>query len=221
MKTKGVMSKTRSELLFEQFCNDNSIRFSRVDAEGVKKTPDYDVFLHGTRVVAEVKELTQNDADTAAFKEAFAHGATAAFSDPSNRIRRNIGDAAVQLKSRTEGTLPAIVILYNNGAFGGIDSTDIKNAMYGHETVRFTQHPDGSTYSDPRLGGGRKCTATDNCSLSGVALLWLEVGEPRLSLFHNVFSKCPLPYEAFRLDACSQFSIDLTIVGRLPEWFTV
>jgi hypothetical protein len=217
------MIKTRSEHLFERFCRENSLRFSRVLTEIDTKTPDYDVFPRENRVVVEIKELQANDNDETAHNEARAHGAAAAWSDPRNRIRRKIGAAAKQLKCRCEGLYPAIVMLFDNGTFGGIDVTDVKNAMYGDETVLVTRFPSGDTAIVTRLGGGRTCTPTDNRSLSAVALLWTTGEAVHLSIFHNIFARRHLPYDWFASDACHQYSIvlDRRGVSGFPEWHRV
>jgi hypothetical protein len=111
------MEKTRSEHVFERFYHENSVRFSRVETESDTKTPDYDVFPQENRVIAEIKELQANDDDEAAWSEARTRGAAAAWSDPRNRIRQKIGVAVKQLKRRSEGLHPAIVVLFDNETF--------------------------------------------------------------------------------------------------------
>jgi len=217
---EGDMEKTRSECVFEQFCQDNALRLDRVERDNDSKTPDYDVFPEENRVVIEIKELQANDDDAAAWDKAKPNEVAVAFADPRNRIRQKIGAAVKQLKRRSDGLHPAVLVLFDNGTFGGIDSTDIKNAMYGDETFTVTRSAEGDTCTE-RLGGGRKCTATDNRSLSAVALLWITGGVTSLSIFHNVFARCPLPPRWFTCARCRQYSIDLDCISRLPQWHTV
>ncbi len=165
------MKNTLSEDMFEKFCRDNSFKFLPIVTEKNIKTPDYDVFPLGNRVVIEVKELQANDDDKTSWSEARTRGVFSAWSDPSSRIRQKIGEAYKQLKCRSEGLSPAVLVLFDNGTFGGIDATDIKNAMYGDETVQVLYSTDGDIDTVPRLGGRRKCTANDNRSLSAVSLL--------------------------------------------------
>src|SRR5262249_47846551 len=132
------MGVTRSEQMFEQFCRENSIRFSRLEPEIDVMTPDYDIFRQEHRGVTEIKELVENEADKAAWNEARARGGGAACSDPRGRIRSKIREAYKQLKRRSEGSHPTIVVFCDNGTFGGIDATDIKNAMYGDEVAHVT-----------------------------------------------------------------------------------
>jgi hypothetical protein len=213
--------KTRSEEMFERFCNENSLPFTRVETEHDNKTPDYELILEGHRVFAEVKELRANHHDNAASREADSHGAAAAFADPRKRIRKQIGEAGRQLKQRSKGLHPAILVLFDNGTFGGIDTTDIKNAMYGDEEVRVTRPSSEDMSVVFRLGGGRKCTATDNKSLSAVALPMTTSGTIRLSIFHNGFAAQPLPFDCFTVAACRQYSIDLQCQNEFPEWHAI
>jgi len=147
-------------------------------------------------------------------------GVFAAWSDPSKRIRQKIGEAYKQLKCRSKGLIPAILVLFNNGTFGGIDATDIKNAMYGDEIVQVFYSSNGDIYTVPRLGG-RKCTANENRSLSAVSLLWSIGDTVQLSIFHNVFTKRPLPYNWFAVGACRQYSIAPECHSGFPEWHLI
>jgi len=215
------MKNTLSEDMFEKFYHENSFEFSRIMTESNIKTPDYDVFPKGNRVVVEVKELQTNNDDKAAWREARKRGVFAAWSDPSSRIRQKIGEAYKQLKCRSEGLSPAVLVLFDNGTFGGIDATDIKNAMYGDETVHVTHSSDGNIDIVPLQGGGRKCTENDNRSLSAVSLLWSIGNTVQLSIFHNVFTKCPLPYNWFAVGACRQYSIALECHSGFSEWHLI
>jgi hypothetical protein len=214
------MEKTISEHVFERYCQENSVRLSRVETKSDARTPDYDVFPRENRVIVEIKVLQANDNDKKVLSEAKTQGAAAAWSDPPKRIRLKIADAYKQLKSRSEGLHPTIIVLFDNGTVGGIDATDIKNAMYGDETVQVTRFPSGNTKVAAHLGlSGRKCTATSNRSLSAVALLCTFGGATRLSIFQNVFANCPLPTDWFAGATCRQYSIVLDCDSGFPEWF--
>ena len=217
------MEKTQSDELFERFCTDNGFRFSRIETETDRKTPDYEVFPRDNRVIVEVKEFTPNAEDGRLRNERKPGGSNSAWINPSSRIRQKIATAAPQLKSRSNGLYPAILVLFDNTTFREIDDwTDIKTAMYGDETFDGLDSAD-VMYGNCRLGGNRKCTATDNTSLSAVCLLELQRDVPYLSIFHNVFSKCPLPPEWFRVNAVQQFSIDLNsdVDCGWPGWHGV
>ena len=215
------MGSTQSERVFEQFCQENSIRFSRVEVEINTKSPDYEIFPQENRVVLEVKELQENGDDRAAWAQAARSRTHTAFSDPRDRIRRKIKKAAKQLKRRSEGLHPTIVVLFDNGTFGGIDATDIKNAMYGDEVVQVTSSSRDDMRVVRKLGGGAKCTATDHRSVSAVAALATIGTTIRLSVFHNVFAARPLPFDWLPIEACRQYSLDLQCEDGFSEWHPV
>ena len=217
------MEKTRSEKLFERFCTDNRLRFCRIDEQGNKKTPDYEVFPKDNRVIVEIKELTPNDDDKATLSKVRTDGVASQWEPTGQRIRQKIKTAAKQLKSRSNGQHPAMVVLFNNRTLGDIDHTDIKTAMYGDEIVRVRRHPNGTEEIDLRLGGKRQCTPTDNTSLSAVCLMWIHVTEPRLSIFHNVSSKCRLQCDWFRMAAVQQYSTNLNsdFNSGFPNWHRI
>lgn len=218
MEAGNIMSKTKSELLLERFCRENSIRFDRLEPDNVQKTPDYDVFPEGNRVMVEVKELTPNKSEKAVFEKARLQGSAGAACDPRARIRQKISQANRQLRARSNGTVPTLLVLYDNGTLGGIDRTDVKNAMYGDETLRLTLSDNVIVGATNQLAGGRKCTPTDNRSLSAVAIVFFA-DSLKLSVFHNVFAKCPLPVGWFNTRGCRQFSINLDEVDGLPDWY--
>ena len=59
---------TISELLFEQFCEDNSIPYSRI-GQAKDKTPDYDVYFGEHHIIAEVKQTDQNEKEENEYAE--------------------------------------------------------------------------------------------------------------------------------------------------------
>ena len=171
-------------------------------------------------MIVEIKELAPNDADRAAWHRVSLLGRAAAMSDPRDRIRSKIARGGKQLKQRSCGRHPTLLVLFDNGTFGGIDPTDITNAMYGDETWDVTHPSADQTNAAPRLGGSRKCTPTASRSLSAVGLLRVSGESVRLQIFHNVHACCPLPYRWFAFESCGQYSIDLRRDG-LPEWLRV
>ena len=211
-------NKTLSELAFERFCETNNIQYARVQTEDGHRNPDYEAYPSGHRTIVEVKELIANEVDAQALQKAGEARVGWAWTDYSKRVGRKIGDAARQLKQRSAGECPTMVVLFDNGTFGGVDSTDIKNAMYGHEVVSVTITSNTSAAVEQRLGGGRKCTPTDNRSLSAAGLMWDTADGPRLSIFHNVFAGCPLPVDWFGTTPVRQYTIDLDAGPGMPEW---
>ena len=123
---------TISELLFEQFCKDNSILYSRIKQEQ-HRTPDYDVYFGEHHVIAEVKQIDQNEKDEELREQGCLRGTAAGWEESGRRVRIKIDSAKKQLKISQD---PAILVLYDNVPIGSIDADDIRTAMYGHETVR-------------------------------------------------------------------------------------
>ena len=108
-----MIEKTESEILFERFCANKGIGFEKV-LEGKKPTPDYDIFLEHKKVIAEVKQIDPNKDDLRAEKELRDNQFTLIGCVPGKRVRNKIGSAGPQIRSRTEGKHPSIIILYNN-----------------------------------------------------------------------------------------------------------
>jgi len=51
--------KTKSENMFEQFCNELSIKCNRIE-EAKEKRPDYEVVINSTKMLVEVKQIDPN-----------------------------------------------------------------------------------------------------------------------------------------------------------------
>jgi len=49
-------AETLSEQLFEQYCRENGIRIEKIRRDK-NRTPDYDIYPSGKRVVVEVKQI--------------------------------------------------------------------------------------------------------------------------------------------------------------------
>lgn len=101
----------------------------------------------------------------------------------------------------------------------GIDRTDIKTAMYGHETISGVASSSGGLHiTDIGLGGGRKCTPNNNTTISAIGLLFRCGDDIRLSVFHNCYAKIPIHPNWMRRSTIRHFAIDPGIRGQFPEW---
>jgi|HubBroStandDraft_6_1064221.scaffolds.fasta_scaffold43825_3 hypothetical protein len=198
---------TESEILFEKFCAQLRIPFRRVGCS-TTKTPDYDITLGGFTVVAEVKQLDQNEDD----KEGWAKlktGVVAEWVTTDVRVRRKVKKAEKQLNERCHGTLPGMLVLYDNGSLGGTDVTDIKTAMFGDETVKVLRRKiDGATIASAiHPGCNGVCTKNDNTTVSAVGLFfWLGDGY-QLSVFHNHNAAVPTNPGWFRHERFQHFGL--------------
>jgi hypothetical protein len=183
---------TESEVMFEQFCDALAIPCERIECS-TTKTPDYAITLGGNTVVAEVKQLDQNEDD----KEGWAQlktGAVAEWVTTDVRVRRKIKKAEVQLSERCQGKVPGMLVLYDNGTLGGTDVTDIKTAMFGDETVTMLpRRSDGAVVASAiRPGDNGVCTKNDNTTVSAIGYLYPFGAGCRLTVFHNRYATVPI-----------------------------
>lgn len=187
---------TISEIKFEEFCTRNSITCNRI-CEGISSTPDYDIEVNGVRIIAEVKQFDPNPSEVAAAEELQREGSSAYSLTPGERVRRAINDAGPQIKARSAGQLPSLLVLYNNVICGShTESYSIKVAMFGFET-HLLSVPKGFEHP-PRLAGKifgkrKKMTPTCNTSISAIAVLPQEGVSylPELAVYHNPFAAIP------------------------------
>lgn len=186
--------KTESEVWFEALCDAAGIKFEPIPREEGEQTPDYMLTLSGQQVVAEVKQFDPNREESrknAAFErgEIVVQGGK-----PGQRIRAAIDSAAPQLKRRSEGRLPAVLVVYNfSGVSNHTDPYSVATAMQGFDVIdvhvpeEMTEPPQ---FGAPRSGPKKRMTATDNTTISAVAVLGHNLdGSLRLDVFHNTHAK--------------------------------
>ena len=190
--------KTTSEVLFERFCAEVSIPFAPIPCdEG--STPDYELLFSGTRVIAEIKQLTQNSDDKALWSEARTRGLVFAWGALDDRWAKKIKKANKQLKAKCGADVPGIVVCFDAGTFCGTDATDIKTAMFGKETVNTWQGPRGSGRVSPIYAGqGAVLNANSNRTVSAVAVLWGSGPGCYLGFYHNHLAANPINPDLLR-----------------------
>jgi hypothetical protein len=212
---------TVSEVLFEQFCQDNSIPYSRVE-QGEFKTPDYDVDFGGHRVIVEVKQINPNEDDERLRDQVRSRGAAAGWDESGRRVRLKISSAKKQLKAGSQGQYSTILVLYDNVPVGSLDADDIKTAMYGPETIKLLVPDDPEDervkIENVGLGSERKFTPTQNTTFSAIALLFEFGGALRFSIFHNLHAKHPITPSWLRRDTVRHFELGPQVQGTFPEW---
>jgi hypothetical protein len=188
------------ELLFEQFCKDNSIPYYRIEEEE-HRTPDYYVYFGNHQIIAEVKQTDQNERDKELRDQLRSLGTASGWEESGRRIRIKIDSAKKQLKFKQ---YPTILVLYDNVPIRSIDANDIKTAMYGHETVRLSslENSEGIPVEieDVGFGSGRKFTQIHNTTFSAIALLYKFGDSLHLSIFHNIYAKYPIDPSWLRHD---------------------
>ena len=218
--TRAEDSSTKSEHLFEKFCDRHGIDCQPIP-RAVPKTPDYEIVLAGHTVVTEVKQLNRNKEDDELWARARRCGSASGWSLPGRRVRYKIGESGKQLKARAKGVHPALLVLYDNGSFGGTDYTDIKTAMYGDEKAVVSLGDESVNVTAIHAGGGRKCTKSCNTSISAIGLLCCCGEEARLLIFHNHFAAIPLNPDWLRLDSVQQFTLDPTDLTADYAWVSI
>lgn len=225
MKKKN--SPNNSEVLFEEYCKRERIECTRVLEEDVR-TPDYEVVIDGQKIIAEVKETRENEKELESYRLLRERGyGNVLGGTPGARVRDKIYASSKQIKARTEGRYPGIIVLYENGRTRHLDPYHIMTAMYGLEQVNLDVPQEPSiepSYRGTQFGPKRKMTKEHNTSISAIATLSViapdgsivigeEAIEPdwtiELRAYHNCFAKIRI--EPALLMSCRilQYKIDL------------
>ena len=216
-----MSDKTISELLFEQFCEENSIPYCRVERQEYK-TPDYDICFGEHLVIAEVKQIDQNEDDEKHSEQGRRRGRIGFWEKSDRRVRIKIDSAKEQLKLRSQGKYPAILVLYDSVPIKSTDAVDIKTAMYGHESIRIALPDSADDMSieieNVGFGSERKFTPNHNTTFSAIALLSKFGQILHLSVFHNVYAKCPIDPSWLRVSTVRHFTLEPQIQGAFQEW---
>ena len=187
-----------SELLFEDYCKRVGIHCARIQEEH-GKTPDYKLVIDDRTIIAEVKEFTQNKDDT----------------EPGARVRKKIQDSSPQIKARTAGCHPGLLVLYDNGRIvPNFLPNHIMTAMYGQMVLDINVPRDISKkpyISDARLGPKKKMTKDDNTSISAIGALVVPGPDLilKLHVYHNRFAKVPIDPKLLARRGILQHRIDI------------
>jgi hypothetical protein len=216
--------KTESEEAFEGFCFTHGISLVRLDPsdEPGVRTPDYEIATADGPVVVEVKQYDPNreDIENARLLEARGYG-KAVGGEPGAKARKKIDSGARQLKTRSRGQVPTLLVLYNNIPynFRGIDPYEIKAAMYGMEKVDLLPSHDRITVLDRGFGPKRRVAPSRNTSLSAVGTLresW--EGELWLLVYHNIYATKPLRHEGLAGPRIAHFTLETKAPRQFQEW---
>jgi hypothetical protein len=192
--------KTESERHFEQFCERNGFALSAIPPVATERTPDYTLSVGGQLVVVEVKEIDPTPEELESTRVCRETDVRLAIrTTPGKKVRQKITDSRVQIKARTGGTRPGLLVLWESGWSFGFHTRpyDIRVAMAGFEQVIINlphiASGESPSYAGMKHGGGRKLTEGNNRSLSAVALLSIPgPDQMRLDLYHNRYAENPL-----------------------------
>jgi len=179
-----MASKTKSEVLFESFCDANRIPWEEVP-RGPNPTPDYVVTLHGEYVYFEIKQINEDDAfDTAKGLSSRTVG---------SHIRTKIAESRKQVQPSAKKGAPSILLVYNNLdplQLFGTESHDFVSAMYGEMTVTLK----GREIDDSFYGRNSMLRNQHNTSFSAVGHLRDSPLGPAVRLYENVFARNRLDF---------------------------
>lgn len=204
----GKQGRPVSELLFEGYCTRAGVRWTRI-AEGHGKTPDYELVVDERMIIAEVKEFAKNKEE----READRLG-KAIVGTPGARVRKKIMDSSPQLKARTAGRHPGLLVLCDHGQIGGhVHPHEIMTAMYGLEVVRMAAPSRAVRLYATGIGFGpkKKMTTDTNTSISAIGALVVTWPDRILALhvYHNRFAAVPIDPQLLARRGIRQFRIDL------------
>ena len=205
-----------SELLFEDYCKRVEIDCKPIEGEDDAKTPDYELVIDGRKIIAEVKEFTRNRKERESYRllEERSYG-NVLHEKPGARVRKKIVDSSPQIKAKTEGRYPGMLVLYDNGQIAGhLAPYHIMTAMYGLEVMDVYVPKDPSIrpyWSGTRFGPNRKMTEAANTSISAIgALVVVTVPDLilKLHIYHNAFAAVPVDPILLTCRGIVQYQID-------------
>jgi len=221
-----VSMLTQSETWFEEYCNNRKIDFDRIE-ESDEKTPDYTIRLDGQEIIVEVKEILPNAEEKKAMLEAKKNGTPFVTRIlPGERIRKKIASASGQIKARTKGKSPSILLICDirNGCgqvIPHLDQYHLRVAMEGLDQVVIGLPEDKNqspTIIGRKSGPRKKMTPNANTSISAVAVLSTPPGEPiKIEVFHNKYAAHPILPEILRNNGMPQFSLSDN-PGEPSDW---
>jgi hypothetical protein len=217
------LERTISEDMFEEVCRTVGIDCRRVAEAADARTPDYEVVFSGHRVVAEVKQFDPNaeEAESIRRMEAGRIGGTTA--TPGDRIRKAIRSAAPQLKARSKGECPTMVVVYNNsGAKQHADPYSVATAMQGLDVVPVLVPKDSSIspqFQDARSGPGKKMTPNANTTISAIGVLVTDFDDQtHLCVYHNRHAVNPIEPDWLRAERVHHFRLPEGAASSLDGW---
>lgn len=224
-------SLNKSQQLFEAFCESNSIPIYPIKRSSIpgKKTPDYEVYISGYRVVVEVKQLDPNPEDQKFINSFLETGSTGTITlEPGHRVRKAIDEAMPQLKTWSCGSVPTMIVLYNNVPLSPpyLDPQHILTAMYGVEEVRIIPPKPSSHYPlrwFHKFAGKRKVAPTYNRTLSALSVIsQIDNDTIVLDVYQNDYASHHLEPNWLRTPSIRYFRLGpVANMGGLRTWVEI
>jgi hypothetical protein len=215
---------TESEKYFEQFCGRNGFALLPVPV-ATSKTPDYTLTAGGQLVVVEVKEIQPTPEELESDRLLAERGyGNVIHRTPGERVRKKIADCSPQIKARTQGRYPGLLVLWERGLCAGLHTEPyhVRVAMAGFEQVVMTLPPlesgERPSAVGMKHGPSRKMTEHTNTSISAVAVLCVPGPDKMLlQVFHNRYAAVPLGTEVLRAPEVIQYVLR-DDPSRTTEW---
>jgi len=215
--------RTQSERLFEEYCANGEVFCKRISEED-STTPDYELKIHGQRIIVEVKEFSRNKAERESDRLLSKRGyGTVLSNTPGNRVRKKIADSSPQIKARTQDIYPSILVLFDRGQVAGhLDPYHIRVAMYGLEQIHIavprdtavTPYVTGISY-----GPKRKMTEEHNTSISSIGVLFTPgASEIGLHVYHNKYATVPLDPALLARHGIEQYELEGEVPSNTAKW---
>ena len=217
------MEKTHSESLFEHYCRSKGIPWRKIP-EADTRTPDYELAIEDRRIIVEVKEITRNKEERESDRLSRERGyGNVESNTPGDRVRSKITDSSAQIKARSLGINPSILVLFDCGhAYRHLHPYKIRVAMYGLEQVYIAVPPLGSgqpSVTGMGYGPKRKMTHEHNNSISAIGSLFTPgPDEVAMHVYHNKFAEVPLDVELLAKYGIDQFELDNEVAGTTANW---
>ena len=210
--------KTKSEKLFESFCNNNRIEAKKI-SETNENTPDYEVKIDSKLVICEIKQLDVKKEESRERDKVLQGHAIVYY--PLNRTSNKLLDISRQVKEYAKKQIPTIVVLYNNvPLLEYLNHDEIFEAMFGSETNVVTfKNDEILNISQPSHGGNRRFTQTHNTSVSALAVLENKNdGILLMRVYHNPFAQVPLNPEICKSLPIKQYIYKKNAVNNFGSW---
>jgi hypothetical protein len=224
--TGASVAKTVSENLFERFCSQLGIPLTSI-ATGIGRTPDYEIKIDGQLVIVEVVELmpTRDEIESDRLVGERGYGNIQG-GISGDRVRKKITSSAAQIKARTNGKHPGILVIFDRRPFSGhLDPDNVRCAMYGLERIHITAPRDhrippyikGRSY-EPK----RKMTENHNTSISAIGVLLSgDLNRSNLVLYHNKFAAVKIDTHWPQLSGVKQYRLANVQSGNIGKWVKV
>jgi hypothetical protein len=213
-----MSQQTKSENLFEKFCALNQIPWRKIEESSLVQKPDYQVKFSGQDFIIEIKQFDPNQEELDLITRE-KQGENIAFSiNPGERIRKAIRSANSQLKQLSKGTIPTLLVVYDNVTpapwWDHTYAYSMMTAMKGVDqiSVKIPRNPKKSIiWGEVESGGKRAMRSDANTSVSAVAEI-RPYAEDNIHfyVYHNQFASVPIDPALLRLCNVKQF--------RLPEF---